>query len=299
VQLKDKSLFASFSSEKEEVFFLEKKNQKNFVPVAHQTPRDTGPAAQRSAFALALFRLYLRFMFWRRFDAVRVSRGSAPVDFPGQPLVIFCNHPSWWDPALMLLALPRLIPGRHAFGPMDATELDRYRILRKMGVFGIDPNTRRGAAAFLRTAAALLQRPNTMLCITAEGAFTDPRLRPIRLRPGLAHLARAHPHAVFLPLALEYSFWNESKPEALLRFGYPLRLPAGATTEAWVDAMQTALTETMDSLAQESATRDPSRFRTAFAGTAGVGGIYDLWRRLRALITRSSFTARHQRDKRP
>jgi 1-acyl-sn-glycerol-3-phosphate acyltransferase len=291
VQLKDKSLFASFSSEKEEVFFFEKKNQKTFVPL--QLP---GPVAERSPLALALFRLYLRFLFWRRFDAIRVSRGSALADFPGQPLVIFCNHPSWWDPALILLALPRLLPGRHAFGPMDATELDRYRILRKMGVFGLEANSRRGAAAFLRTAGALLQRPQTMLCVTAEGAFTDPRLRPIRLRPGLAHLARAHRQAVFLPLAVEYSFWNESKPEALLRFGPALRLNPGARVEDWLSAMEGALTETLDALAAESATRDPARFETVFVGTAGVGGIYDIWRRLRALVSGRAFIARHERE---
>jgi 1-acyl-sn-glycerol-3-phosphate acyltransferase len=296
VQLRDKSLFASFSSEKEEVFFFTKKNRTTFVPGQHQTSRDNSPAPQRSPGALALFRLYLRFMFWRRFDAVRVSRSSAALDYPGRPMVVFCNHPSWWDPALMLLALPRLMPGRHAFGPMDAAELERYPVLRKMGVFGIEPNTRRGAAAFLRTAAALLQLPQTMLCITAEGAFTDPRPRPIRLRPGLAHLARAHPDAVYLPLALEYGFWNESKPEALLRFGAPVLPPAGGGTDVWLAAMESALAETLDVLGAESATRDPSRFDILFAGTAGVGGIYDIWRRLKALVTRRRFVARHDRN---
>ncbi len=58
-----------------------------------------------------------------------------------------------------------------------------------------------------------------MLWITAEGAFTDHRARPVALRPGLAHLARQVPGAVILPLALDYTFWNESRPEALLRFG--------------------------------------------------------------------------------
>ena len=46
-----------------------------------------------------------------------------------------------------------------------------------------------------------------------------PATRPVRLRPGLAHLARRVPGATIVPLALEYPFWDERTPEALCRFG--------------------------------------------------------------------------------
>ena len=166
-----------------------------------------------------------------------------------------------------------------------------------MGLFGIDMASPRGGAAFLRTALAILRHPKNCLCITAEGAFTDPRLRPIRLRPGIAHLARACPDAVFLPLALEYSFWNESKPEALLRFGAPVRPAEGGSVADWQTALEAGLTETMDALAAESATRNPAAFRRLFGGTAGVGGIYDVWRRGRAWATGRRFDAQHQPER--
>ncbi len=248
----------------------------------------------RSPLLLALFRLYLRFLFWRNFSAVRLSRAGIPQTHAGRPLVIYCNHPSWWDPALMLLALPRLFPRRQGFGPMDARELARYRVLRHMGVFGIDLGHPNGAARFLRVATAVLRRPDGCLCVTAEGAFTDPRVRPVTLRPGLAHLARTRPDAVFLPMALEYVFWNESRPEALLRFGLPVAPPGGSGVGAWQAALTQGLSETMDALAAESAARDPASFRRVFRGTAGVGGVYDLWRRARALVTGQRFSARHE-----
>ena len=134
----------------------------------------------------------------------------------------------------------------------------------------------------MRIATECLAGQDTCLVITAEGSFTDPRLRPIRLRPGIAHLARRLPDAVVLPLALEYSFWNESKPEALLRFGAPVRpvAPEGEkpTVAHWQHALEAALTDTMDALAAASAARDPAGFTRLFAGTAGVGGPYDAWR---------------------
>jgi 1-acyl-sn-glycerol-3-phosphate acyltransferase len=246
-----------------------------------------------------LFRWYLRWIFWRSFDAVRLSRAHMPDGFTGRPLVIYCNHPSWWDPALMILALPRIFPGRRGYGPMDAVELKRYGLFRNMGVFGIEPGTRRGAARFLRVAASLLRAPESCLCVTAEGAFTDPRLRPIRLRHGLAHLARRCPDAVFLPMALDYPFWNESKPEALLRFGPAVQPPADGTITAWQAALESALTEAMDGLAEESAARNPAAFTRIFSGTAGVGGVYDVWRRARATMSGQAFSARHQAGPNP
>jgi 1-acyl-sn-glycerol-3-phosphate acyltransferase len=245
-----------------------------------------------------LFRLYLRYFFWRRFHAVRITRKSAIPMHAGRPLIIYCNHPSWWDPALLLLALPHLLPGRVGIGPMDATELQRYALFRRMGLFGIDPATKDGGRIFLRTALSCLRRPNTCLVITAEGAFTDPRLRPIRLRPGVARLARLAPHAVVIPLALEYCFWNESKPEALLHFGPPISLAPGETSvPAWQQALESGLTESMDTLATHAAAREAAAFRTVFGGTAGVGGIYDLYRRASARLRGTPFTARHQPEK--
>ncbi len=243
---------------------------------------------------VALFRLYLRWYFWRKFHAVRLSRTGVAQVAAGRPLVIYCNHPSWWDPALFLLALPRVAPGRRGFGPMDAVELRRYALFRRMGLFGIEPASSQGGLHFLRVALAGLRRPGTCLCITAEGAFTDPRQRPVRLRAGVAHLARLCPEAVFLPLALEYSFWNESKPEALLRFGAPVRPAQGDSVAAWQNALEEGLTRTMDVLAAESATRNPTAFTQLFGGSAGVGGIYDLWRRLRAALGGQKFDQHHE-----
>ncbi len=250
------------------------------------------PLRLYSPVRVALFRLYLRFLFWRRFSAVRLAHGARPADFAGRPLVAYCNHPSWWDPALLLLTLPRLLQ-RRGFGPMDSAELERYGLFRRMGMFPVEPGSRRSAAAFLRIAQEGLAEPGSCLCITAEGAFTDPRVRPVRLRAGLAHLARRMPEAVFLPVALEYGFWNESKPEALLRFGTPVRPVGEASVADWQQALEAGLVETMDALAAASAARDPAAFSLVFSGTAGVGGIYDGWRRARAMATGRPFMARH------
>lgn len=244
---------------------------------ASALPVADDPRALRSPVRLALFRLYLHTLIWRRFSAVRISRTGVPARYENRPLLVFTNHPGWWDPAIIGLVSNKLFPGRTGFGPMDAAELRRYALFRRMGAFAVEP-TPRGAVRFLEVGQQVLQTPRAMLWVTAEGRFTDPRVRPITLRAGIAHLARRVPDAVFLPAALDYVFWNESRPEALLRFGEPVSLPSGGGADDWRAAMEAALEACADALAAESMTRDPRLFRPLLMGTAGVGGVYDWWR---------------------
>lgn len=249
------------------------------------------PFETKSDWALAAFRLYLHWYFWRSFSGVRLALRNIPERHEGRPLVIYTNHPGWWDPALFIFASPKLFPGRIEFGPMEAAALEKYKLFKKFGVFGL-PEGRAGAQTFLRVATTGLRNPRAIMWITAEGSFADARRRPVSLRPGIAHLARHMPDVVFLPCALEYVFWNESKPEALMAFGPPCTGGAGTTME-WTERLEAGLTSAMDGLAEDAMTRDPARFTTLLAGTAGVGLFYDAWRGARALVRGQSFSARH------
>ena len=243
-----------------------------------------------------LFGWYLRWHLGRRFHAMRLSRSGQPCITSGRPLIVYSNHPSWWDPAVYILLCDMLFRGRAGYGPMDQAALGKYGVLERMGVFGVAQDDPRGAAQFLRTSLAVLARPGAMLWVTAEGHFTDNRLRPISLRPGLAHLARRVPGAIILPLALDYPFWNESRPEALVRFGEPIESGRPGSTAEWTAQLETALTDTMDALAAESATRNPALFRPLLRGGAGVGGIYDAWRWARATVQGRRFDPSHESD---
>ncbi len=253
--------------------------------------------ASRSEVLFRLFAAYLRWYAGRRFHAMRLSRTGLPRAPDTGPLIVYSNHPSWWDPAIYILLCDMLFHGRAGYGPMDQAALGKYGVLQRMGVFGVALDDPRGAAQFLHTSLAVLQRPRSMLWITAEGAFTDNRVRPITLRPGLAHLARRVPHATILPLAIDYPFWNESRPEALVRFGEPLPGGREDSVAEWTRRLEGALTDTMDALAAESTTRDPALFRPLLRGFAGVGGIYDSWRWLRATVGGHRFDPSHEGER--
>ena len=249
----------------------------------------------RSPGMMRFFERVMRRQMGRAFHGVRLCEPGVPEAVrrlpPERPLVVYCNHPSWWDPAFAMVMIPRQFAGRACFGPIEAAMLERYRFMRRLGLFGVEPGTRAGAATFLRTSRAVLSRPSRMLWVTAQGAFADPRARPLALRPGVAHLMATLPGAVALPVALEYPFWDESRPEALARFGPPLEGPG--TARAWQGRLEGALTATMDALSEQAVARDPSPFREVLHGRAGVGGVYDVWRRGRALARGERFSPEH------
>jgi diapolycopene oxygenase len=252
--------------------------------------------SRRSPWLVRFFTHYCRGYLRRNFHAVRVARHSRPVDPGPGALIVVLNHPSWWDP-LVAGMVAGLFPDRVHHAPMDTDALARYRFFERLGFFGVEQGTSRGALAFLRTSLALLSQPNTALWIPAQGRFVDPRQRPIHLRQGIGHLVRRLHGGVILPLALEYPFWGERYPEALACFGSPIAIGAGRSRSVadWMQVIDSGLTEAQETLARLSIARDVRAFDTLIDGSAGIGGIYDWWRRCKACFSGARFVAEHGR----
>jgi 1-acyl-sn-glycerol-3-phosphate acyltransferase len=266
--------------------------------IADSALRAPHPAIERrTPWLVRGFTRYVRRYLRRHFHAVRLARGGRPEAPASGPLVIVLNHPSWWDP-LVGAVLAGLFPGREHYVPIEAEALARYCIFERLGFFAVRPGMREGAREFLRAGAAVLARPNAALWVTAQGEFTDPRQRPVRLRAGVGHLLRRLDGGVVLPLALEYPFWQERSPEALARFGAPIPVCRGRdrSVEEWMRLLEDGLTAAQDALTDDAMSRDPQRFEVLHGGQAGVGGLYDLWRRLRARLRGERFQAAHAAD---
>jgi len=245
---------------------------------------------------LRIFLRYNRRYVSRGFHAVRLSAAGAPPPIAADvPIVIYLNHPSWWDPLIGFFLADTFWPRRRHYVPIEAGALRRYRFLSRLGYFGIEKRGIRGASVFLRTGSEILGQPDTALWVTGGGEFSDPRARPVSLRPGLGHLLRRVPNAAFLPLAVEYPFWEERLPEALCRFGAAISGDdQGRMTPSQLTArLEESLQATQDLLAAEAVRRHPDDFQTLLSGRAGVGGIYDTWNRLRAALRGQRFSPRH------
>jgi hypothetical protein len=178
---------------------------------------------------------------------------------------------------------------------MDALALKHYGFLRKLGLFGIEAGTPRGAAQFLRIGREILSTPNAVLWVTPEGQFTDIRTRPAIFRPGLAALVSRLGACTLVPLAFEYTFWDERLPEILFSCGQAIEVVDGGLhgAEEWSDQLASALVATQDELAAIAKLRDPAHFTTILSGRAGVSGFYDAWKRFLALLTGRVYQGSH------
>ncbi|MEN0111488.1 MAG: lysophospholipid acyltransferase family protein [Planctomycetota bacterium] len=265
-------------------------------------PADAAPRVSR--WLMRGFRWYLRRYLPKGLHSICVARDRA-FDVPADtPLVVYLNHASWWDPIVSIHLTASATPGRTLYAPFDAEALERYPIFEKLGFFGVDQHSRRGAAQFLRTARAALATPGGSVWMTPEGRFVDPRDRAAGFRPGLAHLcehlatrAADGPlrETVVLPLAIEYPFWEERLPEALCRWGEPIRAAdhAERSKAEWDTLLVERLRATQDELRELSLARDPAAFDVLLGGSEGVGGLYESVRRAFAWLRGQRYRASH------
>ena len=256
-------------------------------------PRNPVPEPRVNQLMVRWFTWYARRYLRGHFNGLRLSRNGWQPGQVDRPLVLFSNHASWWDALIGVGVVDHFFPQRRCFAPIDAAAVQKYRFFLKLGFFGVEQGTRRGAATFLRTSETILRDRNALLWVTPQGRFGDVRERPLQLRSGLGHLAARAPGAVFCPLAIEYVFWEERLPEVLLRFGEPVATEELSDASAAASRLTRALEHTQDQLAAEAILREPSAFAPFLEGKFGVGGIYDYWRQLRARLRREPTDLRH------
>ncbi|MBL9136345.1 MAG: lysophospholipid acyltransferase family protein [Verrucomicrobiales bacterium] len=274
------------------------------------TQGDTLPRV--SPLLLEWFARYTRWYLRRHFHNLRLSNeGWLPDTDNGIPKVIFLNHASWWDPLVCLHLWRQSFYQHRAYAPIDARALAQYPFFKKLGFFGVEADSSRGAADFLRIASGIANTPRSLLWVTPQARFADVRERPLLFRHGLGHLAHRFRRLStglgpaqgtlgrlqFIPLAIEYTHWQERLPEVLLRFGSPIEVnntsAANRTPQEWTRELEGRLEGTMEALSAQACQRDPSKFLNLLRGKVGVGGFYDVWRRCRAFLGRSPFEARH------
>ncbi|MEO1529772.1 MAG: lysophospholipid acyltransferase family protein [Planctomycetota bacterium] len=233
----------------------------------------------------------------RHFHAIAVETTSRedrslPAD---APLVVYANHPSWWDPLIAHFLNRTLFPSRQFYAPIDAEALQQYRVFERLGFFGVQLDNRAGAAAFLSQSRSILSQSETALWITPEGRFADIRDHDAAFQPGLAHLCSKSDSLVALPVALEYVFWEERLPVCLVAIGQA-QITADAPDRSkadWTCCLTRALRDAQNRLAERSVSRDSTCFENLLQGKRGGGGMYDSFRRLKALMTGRSFKAAH------
>ena len=264
--------------------------------IMHPLPPDIDPERLRSEVWLQFFVRVLTHRLRRSFHAVRLAKPGVPAVSDELPLVIYCEssvvvgrgaRAGTADETLSFTPQLRARSTRSRCSAMDSCEGWDCSVSRRVRM--------KAHRCSFASAVRSCRSPDTLFYLTPQGRFTDVRDRPVRLRPGLAHLLSRVPRVTVLPLAVEYPFWDESAPEALVRFGEPMMLGSSVTSEIAEiqELLQARLSQAMDCLAEAAVSRDAARFDILLDGRAGVGGVYDGWRRLRAWRRGEKFDPAH------
>ena len=244
-------------------------------------------APEVSPLLLSMFERYVRGYLARHFHAFRLAKAQRPdpVAIRGKPLIVYFNHPSWWDPLICLRLAEQFFPDRTSYAPLDAASLRKYPFFERLGFFGVELGSARGARHFLTLSQQVLSRPDAALWIAAEGRLTDPGRAPC----GCAPASAISPPGCARPCS---SPWRWSTRSG--RSGRPRPWPvsarrfaageAGLTAADWTTVLETRLQTGLDALAADSLARDPARFDVLLDGVAEAGGVYDAWRRLKARL---------------
>jgi 1-acyl-sn-glycerol-3-phosphate acyltransferase len=245
-----------------------------------------------------MFRIFARIFertLRKGFHAVRVANCPAASVLQSPQLVIFSNHPAWWDGVTFLYLADRLLAGRAVYTPIDSAMSTRYGFVGRVGAFGVEQHAPEGALHFLEACRIIFADVRNVLLVTAQGRFADCRERPLKLEPGIAHVVEIASQTSYLPLAIEYTHWLEKQPELLLRFGNLIAGSqlAGMRPSSRLAVLEQALTETMDALARDSIAREESAFETLISGRGGINPVYDLWRRGVAWLTGRAYSPEH------
>lgn len=237
------------------------------------------------------FSRYVRRMFRKGFHGVHMEPGSLTVleelNRHDGPAIALGNHPGWWDPLVAVLLSRENLPDRPMLAAMDRAELERFGILRRIGVFGIDPDDPESLDAQVRyLGERFATEPRATFWITPQGRFTDVR-EPVRLRPGAAAVAaRLEREPRVVALAMDYCFWNDRKPELCMRVRPVVaenRRGIRPTTADWMRAMTHAMQENQNALTELVLRRNPEDWTPVFASRRhqNTNPVYDLWLRLR------------------
>ena len=209
------------------------------------------------------------------------------------PIVAYVNHASWWDPIAAMLLQKAYFSNRTFYAPIDADALENYRIMSQLGFYGVRMQTFEGASDFLKVTKSILESKKVTIWITPEGQFSDVRDHSLSLMPGLSHLASKIPGLKFVPVALEYGFWNESRPQIFARIGAPIDSDERLSKAEWSVRLRDRLRKTQNELAQSVISRDSAAFTYLIASRPVRLGWYDYGRSWSAWLEAKPFDPRH------
>jgi chlorobactene lauroyltransferase len=218
---------------------------------------------------------------WSMFSRVWL-KVEGPLPHPADgPLVVYMNHPGWWDGYMAFLLDKRVFRERlQSYIMMEEKQLRAYRFFTLCGAFSVDRRPGEAERSIGYISRLLRERRDRILWILPQGRIAPNDRRPITVYPGAARVALRADGALLWPVALRYEFRGEQQPEAFVRVGPPHRAEPGDNEQSLTATIQARLTTAVDALRDEVNGERLEGYRVLLEGRPGINRLFDGWRAL-------------------
>ena len=110
-------------------------------------------------------------------------------------------------------------------------ELNRFPLLRRGGAFNVNKKSPQASMQALKYSVEILGDLNNILYIFPQGIIKPPNFRPIEFQSGLAYIAekaaKKYGKVALMPIAVNYMFLRDNRPEVLVEMGEIIELESG------------------------------------------------------------------------
>ncbi len=180
--------------------------------------------AKTSRFWLMVASLFFFNMVQNRFYAFRY-KGDEGVLEKGVPTILYAPHSNWWDGSVLYNVTHRIF---HKEIRLMIEELNRFPLLRRGGAYSVCKKSPQSAMKALQYSVDVVGDLKNMLCIFPQGIIRPPHYRPMVFQTGLAYIAQKsvarYGKVNLVPVALDYCFFRDNRPEVIATFGEKLTL---------------------------------------------------------------------------
>ncbi|MDX1590494.1 MAG: lysophospholipid acyltransferase family protein [Balneolaceae bacterium] len=177
------------------------------------------PASESAGF-IAVFDIYVRNLFRRRFKNILIDQEYQPS--AESRTIYYLNHTSWWDGLIPLLLNQKRFKQK-ARAMMEDKQMLEHRFFRKIGAFSVNLQDPRAAVKSLRYAKESMDRLNSCLFIYPEGKIVPFSTDKPEFKKGLGWLAKRCPQCDLVPIGIYIHTANSDKPDLCIRVGVPSR----------------------------------------------------------------------------
>ena len=205
---------------------LHKENQilySNVPPTKLRNKDEKFRAAKPNAFWRWVADRFFYNMLEHRFFSLKIkNEENYDKRNPDFANIIYAPHNNWWDGIVGYNICRRVFKTDIR---MMIEELNRFPILARAGAFPVNKKSAQASMRALQYSVEELCDKTKTLWLFPQGIIRPPMFRPIEFQTGMAYIAKNVVKKAgginLIPVAVNYPFLREDKPEVLCEVGEP------------------------------------------------------------------------------